>query len=80
MMKLNTYFLATLILIFAASTATAIPTQIMVRIKSKDAKFVGRSMGGMLVTIRDVDSGEMLAKGIATGSTGNTGLDKASFK
>lgn len=48
------------------------PTGITVRVKSKDAKFVGSSMGGALVTIRNADTGELLAKGVTAGTTGNT--------
>ncbi len=55
-----------------AGTAFAVPTDITVRVKSKDAKFVGSSMGGTLVTIENVDTGELLAKGVTTGTTGNT--------
>ena len=35
---------------------------------------IGSSMGGVLLTIKDVDTGELLATGIATGSTGDTKL------
>ncbi len=52
--------------------AWAVPTQITVRVKTKDAKFLGTSMGGALVTIRDVQTGELLAKGVTVGGTGNT--------
>src|SRR3546814_4861837 len=37
-----------------------------------DAKFIGTSMGGMRVTIRDVRSGDTLASGTTEGPTGNT--------
>jgi hypothetical protein len=60
------------IVFIAAAPAFAGPTQIIVRVKSKDAKFVGTTMGGALVTIRDVQTGELLAKGLTTGGTGNT--------
>jgi hypothetical protein len=39
---------------------------------SKGGKFVGTSMGGALVTIRDADTGELLARGVTHGSTGDT--------
>jgi hypothetical protein len=63
-----------LILLFTATPTLAVPTHITVRVKSKDAKFVGDSMGGALVTIRDTKTGELLARGITTGSTGKTSL------
>ena len=55
-----------------AAVAQAAPTEIVVRAISKDAKFIGTSMGGVLITIRDVDSGELLAKGVTKGDTGDT--------
>lgn len=72
MMKLKTLFCLFFIWVFAVGSAAALPTQITVRVKSKDAKFVGSSMGGMLVTIKDVDTGELLARGITAGGTGDT--------
>ena len=50
----------------------AIPTDIIVRVKSKDAKFIGSSMGGVLITIKNMDTGELLAKGVTAGTTGDT--------
>ncbi len=55
-----------------ADPAAAVPTEVTVRILSKGAKFVGTSMGGVLVTIRDAETGELLARGTAEGSTGDT--------
>jgi hypothetical protein len=55
-----------------ADPAATAPTEVTVRVISKGAKFVGTSMGGVLVTIRDDDTGELLAKGITQGSTGDT--------
>jgi hypothetical protein len=52
----------------------AVPTKVIVRAKSKDAKFIGSSMGGALVVIRDKTTNEILAKGKTEGSTGNTDL------
>ena len=34
------------------------PTDITVRVLSKDAKFVGTSMGGVRITLRDAETGE----------------------
>ncbi|BDV43578.1 hypothetical protein GURASL_25010 [Geotalea uraniireducens] len=50
----------------------AVPTGITVRVKSKDAKFIGTTMGGALITIRNAGTGELLAKGVTSGTTGNT--------
>ncbi len=62
--------LVTVIFCFAG-VAWAEPTNITVRVISKDAKFIGTSMGGALVTLRDAQTGELLAKGKTEGSTGD---------
>lgn len=59
---------------FALSVpAAAEPTDVAVRVIAKGAKFVGTSMGGVRVVMRDAETGEILADGVATGSTGDTG-------
>ena len=57
-------------LIPAASLAE--PTEIVVRVLGNDSKFVGTSMGGMRVTLRDAQTGEILATGLTQGATGDT--------
>jgi hypothetical protein len=52
--------------------AAAEPTEIAVRVISLGAKFVGTSMGGAEIVLRDVQSGEVLAKGVTAGGTGDT--------
>ena len=59
----------TLILSFSIQ---AQETKVVVRAKAKDAKFIGSSIGGALIIIKDANTGELLAKGLTTGSTGNT--------
>lgn len=59
-------------LLLFAPAALAEPTNITVRVLSKGAKFIGTSMGGMRITLRDVHSGEILAQGITAGETGDT--------
>lgn len=44
----------------------------VVRAQAKDAKFIGTSMGGALIRITNADTGELLAKGLTEGSTGDT--------
>jgi hypothetical protein len=56
----------------AAAGATAEPTHIDLRAVSSGAKFIGTSMGGVRFTLEDVQTGEVLATGVATGSTGDT--------
>ena len=72
-----TRFLAATLFSFAlggATLAQAEPTDITVRVLSKDAKFIGTSMGGMRVTLSDAETGEVLAQGLTEGGTGNTKL------
>jgi hypothetical protein len=57
-----------------ATSTAAVETHITVNVLSKDAKFIGTSMGGALVTIRNADTGTLLASGLTEGSTGNTAL------
>ncbi len=64
--------LAPLLAMLLSAPAAAEPTQIDVRVISKGAKFVGTSMGGVLVTIRDAETGELLARGTTQGGTGDT--------
>ncbi|MEO6071939.1 MAG: hypothetical protein ABIP67_01455 [Burkholderiales bacterium] len=54
------------------SAAWATPTNIVIRILAKDAKFVGTDMGGVEITLRDAVSGEVLAQGLTEGATGST--------
>lgn len=44
----------------------------MIRAKAKDAKFIGSSIGGAKILVKDAVTGEILAEGITSGSTGNT--------
>jgi hypothetical protein len=59
-------------LISLAPAAHGEPTRIDVRVISKGAKFVGTSIGGAAITLRDAASGEVLARGRTAGSTGDT--------
>lgn len=54
------------------SAGSAAPTDIVVRVIGKDSKFIGTEMGGMRVTLRDAQTGEMLATGITIGGPGDT--------
>jgi hypothetical protein len=58
--------------LLSIGAALAEPTDVTVRVISKGAKFVGSSMGGVQVTLRDADSGAMLAEGLTEGGTGST--------
>ena len=60
-------------LVLGTTVTLAEPTEVTIRVLSKDAKFVGTSMGGVRVNLRDVETGELLATGLTAGSTGDTG-------
>ncbi|WP_031427615.1 hypothetical protein [Flavimarina sp. Hel_I_48] len=47
-------------------------TSITVRAQAKDAKFIGTSIGGAQIMIKNAHSGEILAEGFTSGSTGDT--------
>ncbi|MGH1517994.1 hypothetical protein [Chryseobacterium sp. JK1] len=49
-------------------------TTVTVRVKAKDAKFIGSSLGGAYVIIRNKTNNSILAEGKTAGSTGNTDL------
>ena len=51
-----------------------IPTQIDVRVIAKDGKYLGDDIGGALVTIQDVATGELLARGNTSGGSGQADL------
>ncbi|HSG33993.1 MAG TPA: hypothetical protein VLA37_05615 [Sphingomonadaceae bacterium] len=63
-----------LALLAIAFPALAEPTQVTVRVISQDAKFVGSSMGGAKVILRDKVTGEVMAEGLTAGGTGDTAL------
>ena len=64
-MRTHRYKLAVVAGLAAFSAAAhAEATDIVVRVLSKDAKFIGTSMGGMRVTLRDAHTGEILATGL----------------
>ncbi|MGY5850617.1 hypothetical protein [Salegentibacter sp. F14] len=47
-------------------------TKIMIRALANDAKFIGTSMGGARIIVKDVETGSILDEGLTTGSTGDT--------
>jgi hypothetical protein len=49
-------------------------TLVMIRAQSKDAKFIGTSIGGAKVIVKEENTGKILAEGITSGSTGDTQL------
>jgi hypothetical protein len=59
-------------LLLGLAAAQAAETRVVVRARAKAAKFIGTSMGGALVVIRDSDTGQVLARGVTLGGTGDT--------
>ena len=65
-------FFCVFIFMMTISGAFAQQTEVMIRAKAKDAKFIGTSIGGAKIFVKDALTGEILAEGITSGSTGNT--------
>jgi hypothetical protein len=64
---------AVLAVLGLAGAAVAEPTAVTVRAVSKDAKFIGDSMGGVAITLTEARTGRRLAEGLTAGATGDTG-------
>lgn len=62
------------VLLLCGTYANATETKIIIRAKAKDAKFVGSSLGGAYVVIRNLANQQILAEGKTTGTPGNTAL------
>jgi hypothetical protein len=59
-------------LVLASSFAQAQPTRITIHVKAKGSKFIGSSMSGARVVIREAMTGKILAQGKTEGGTGDT--------
>ncbi len=57
--------------ILYVSLSEAVPTKVIVRAKARDAQFIGTSMGGALVVIKNSETGEVLSRGTIEGRTGD---------
>jgi hypothetical protein len=53
-------------------SAEKILTKVTVRVVSKDAKVIGSGVGGALVRVKNLETGEILAQGKQEGGTGDT--------
>ncbi len=78
-MQKSRFVLATALAIGVAAgglpaAAQAIPTKVMVRAVSRDAKVIQDPVGGARITIREVATGTVLAQGVQRGRSGNTEL------
>ncbi len=79
MMQKSRFVLASALAIGVAAgglpaAAQAIPTKVMVRAVSRDAKVIQDPVGGARITIREVATGTVLAQGVQQGRSGNTEL------
>lgn len=72
MKKFILTFFATFLSLISIVPASAQETTLMIRVQSKDAKFIGSSIGGAKITVKDDLTGKILAEGITKGSTGDT--------
>ena len=68
------YLLAFATLLLLPLSAMAEDTPVSISVLSNDAKFIGTSMGGMEIIVSDPVSGDILAKGLTKGSTGDTSV------
>lgn len=75
---MNTYYplilIAFCLMMSSTLTFSQTETPVTIRVLSHDAKFIGTSMGGVEILIRDVSTGETLASGFTAGGTGDTDL------
>ena len=68
-------FLATLLscsFLVLMPVANAADTNVTVRIKSKDAMFIGEAVGGAYVIVRDKRDGDILVEGRTSGGSGDS--------
>ncbi len=63
---------AVLSLMSIATAAHADPTAVDVRVVARGAKFLGGYQAPVRVTLTDADTGEVLARGLTSGTTGDT--------
>jgi len=70
--RTTTLFAAAAAFLAAPAAAFAEATPLEVRVISHGAKFVGSSMGGVQVTLREAATGRLLATGRTVGGTGDT--------
>lgn len=73
-MQLVRSALAGFLSLMCAHAAMAEPTEIVIRVLAKDAKFIGHNedSGGVQITLRDAQTGEVLAQGLTEGGRGGT--------
>jgi len=70
------FFLISTYILFSFTSpsfaAQEITTKVVVRVVAKDSKVIGSGVGGALVRIKNLETGEILAQGKQEGGTGDT--------
>jgi hypothetical protein len=61
-----------ILLTSSSFAAEKVLTKIIVRVVAKDSKVIGSGVGGALVRIKNLETGEILAQGKQLGGTGDT--------
>ena len=61
-----------LVFVQPSFSGNKIPTNVIIRVVSRDAKVIGSGVGGAFVRIKNVETGEILAEGKQLGGTGDT--------
>lgn len=69
-----TRFWVIIALMLVSLSAIAEETEIMVRAKAADSKFIGTSVGGIRAIVEDAETGEILDEGWINGGTGDTAV------
>lgn len=71
-MKRAHFWFIFILISFFSSSSYAETTQLMIRAKAVDAKFIGTSVGGIRVVVEDAETNEILDAGWINGGTGST--------
>jgi hypothetical protein len=71
-MKLTKLLTLTALGLAISFNSFATETNVMVRAKANDAKYIGTSVGGVKVVVEDAETGEILDQGWINGDTGST--------
>tara|TARA_R110002050_G_scaffold71891_3_gene154699 strand:- start:86257 stop:87009 length:753 start_codon:yes stop_codon:yes gene_type:complete len=71
-MKFIKFLTLSAIGITLSANSFATETQVMIRAKAVDAKYIGTSVGGVKVVVEDAETGEILDQGWIKGDTGST--------
>lgn len=76
MTKIIMFFLTSVSLVLSLTrpsfSAERAPTRVIVRVVAKDAQVIGSAVGGALVRIKNLETGEILAEGKQKGNAGNS--------